>query len=163
LGPAPTPEQAESFAALGARILSTGLPLEWTAPEPGIVHGAGRQIARLAHDLRIDLVHLNSPALAATAPFLCPVVSVCHSCLATWWAAVRGGPLPEDFAWRAALTGQGLGNSDAVIVPTAAFGAALRTAYDLSTFPEVVWNGRTPADIGNWTGTLAPYAFTAGR
>lgn len=161
LGPAPTPEQITAIG--GTRILSTGLPLEWTAMETGAVQNAGRQIARMANDLRVDLVHLNSPALAASAPFLCPVLSVCHSCLATWWAAVRGGPLPEDFVWRAALTGQGLSNSDAVIVPTAAFGSALTSAYDLSPFPEVVWNGRTPPDVERRAGAASPFAFTAGR
>ena len=50
-----------------------------------------------------DIVHLNSPALAADARFPAPVVGVCHSCLATWWRAVRSGPLPQDFVWRTAL------------------------------------------------------------
>lgn len=163
LGPAPSPAQSAAAALIpGARLVVTGQPLEWTATEPGAVEAAGRHIARLAADLRVDLVHLNAPALAASAPFLCPVVAGCHSCLATWWSAVRGGPLPEDFLWRAALTGRGLGSSDVVVVPSAAFGRALAAAYGLPRFPEVVWNGRT-APAGRIDPDVSACAFTAGR
>lgn len=163
LGPAPSQAQRAAAAGIpGALLVVTDLPLEWTAAEVGAVEAAGRRIARLAADLRVDLVHLATPALAASAPFLCPVVAGCHSCLTTWWSAVRGGPLPEDFLWRASLTGRGLSRSDVVVVPSAAFGRALSAAYGLPRFPEVVWNGRTAA-AGRIDPDLSAFVFTAGR
>ena len=77
---------------------STGPPAS-----PGEVAEASRAVAALARSVGADIVHLNSPALAADARFPAPVVGVCHSCLATWWRAVRSGPLPQDFVWRTAL------------------------------------------------------------
>ena len=76
-----------------------------------------------------DIVHLNSPALAAERRFPAPVVVGCHSCVATWWEAVRSGPLPEDFVWRAELVAAGYRAADALVAPTAAFADA--TAPDL--------------------------------
>jgi glycosyltransferase involved in cell wall biosynthesis len=89
------------------------------------------------------------------------VVASCHSCVGTWWEAVRGGPLPPDFAWRTRLVARGCAAADALIAPTAAFAAATARFYGLAGPPLVVRNGRrppTPIAQG-----AAPYAFTAGR
>jgi phosphatidyl-myo-inositol alpha-mannosyltransferase len=90
-------------------------------------------------------------------------VAVTHSCLATWWRAMRETPLPDDFAWRVALTGRGLSNADAAVVPTAAFGRAVAAAYDLPSFPDVVWNGRNNRAAPIRMGAAAPHVFAAGR
>src|SRR3546814_3716322 len=52
-----------------------------------------------------DLLH--TPALVSAGRYPCPVIALLHSCVATWWEAVRGGPMPEDFNWRAALVAAG--------------------------------------------------------
>jgi glycosyltransferase involved in cell wall biosynthesis len=67
---------------------------------------------------------------------------MCHSCLATWWQAVRGGGMPEDFRRRAALTRRGLLACDALAAPTSAFAQAIARVYDLPP-PHVVHNGRS--------------------
>jgi glycosyltransferase involved in cell wall biosynthesis len=107
-------------------------------------------------------VHLHSPALAADARFPSPVVASCHSCVGTWWEAVRGGqPLPADFAWRARLVARGCGNAGALLAPTAAFAAATARFYGLPEPPAVVHNGRRPSPLA--AREAAPFAFTAGR
>ena len=77
-------------------LIETGLPLDWLVETPAEVADAGREIARLAAATRADLVHLNSPALAADAPFDLPLVVAAHSCVASWWEAAATGPLPAD-------------------------------------------------------------------
>ncbi|WP_297509947.1 glycosyltransferase family 4 protein [uncultured Caulobacter sp.] len=144
LGPPPTADQiAEAAATPGLDLIDTGLPLDWTAEDARALDQAGRGVSDLAAELGVDLVHLNAPALAGAARFRQPVVSVAHSCLATWWRAVRGGPPPEDFRWRIEAHRRGLLASDAVIAPSGAFADDTMRAYD-TVRPFVVPNGRRP-------------------
>ncbi len=161
MGPAPDPERiARAEAMSGARILATGLPLDWTAERAVDVRDASSALARLAADTDADLVHLHSPALAL-ADFAVPVVAVCHSCVATWWAAVGSGALPDDLAWRRDLNAQGCAKADRLIAPTHAFALTTRATYRLAQAPLVVRNGRdAPASL---IGEPASHAFTAGR
>ncbi|MBC6982689.1 glycosyltransferase family 4 protein [Caulobacter sp. 17J80-11] len=144
LGPAPTEDQASAARAVpGLVMLDTGLPLDWTATTSADLREAGQALAALARERAVDLVHLNSPALAAEAEFAAPVVGACHSCLATWWDAVRQGPPPVDFAWRIAAQGAGYRACAALVAPTKAFADATARAYGVAA-PTVVRNGRAP-------------------
>jgi len=161
LGPAPTPGQRASAARSGVTLLDTGLPLDWLASGPDEVEAAGRAVAHLASESGADIVHLNTPALAAAGAFSKPLVAVCHSCVATWWQANRSGALPPDFSWRADLVRLGYAAADALVAPTIAFAEATARAYGLAKCPRVVRNGRRAAlalDVG-----MADCVFTAGR
>lgn len=161
LGPAPSPRQAADARAVpGLALIDTGLPLDWTASAPDEVLGAGASVRDLARELRVDLLHLNSPALAAAGGFAAPVVGACHSCLATWWAAVKRGPMPADFAWRTRLVERGLAACDALIAPTHAFAEATARAYGIAA-PHAIWNGREPAP--GVREEAEPCVFTGGR
>lgn len=158
LGPAPDAAQRAAAAALPDLTLEeTGLPLDWLAVSRDEVLAAGEAVAALAARRGADLVHLNSPALAA-AGFGVPVLGVCHSCLATWWQAVRGGEMPEDFRWRTAILAEGYAAADALVAPSRAFSRATAAAYGLA--PQVVHNGRRD---GLRTDRAGAFAFTAGR
>ena len=162
LGPPPSARQAaEARAILGLQTIPTSLPLDWTARNPAELRSAAAALAGLAIRLRVDSVHLHTPALAAQAPWSVPVVAVAHSCVKTWWKAVRGGALPDDLAWRAEFMAQGLAEADIVIAPTQAFAADLMDAYHPERAIEVVHNGRAPmprADVPRGRGVM-----TAGR
>jgi glycosyltransferase involved in cell wall biosynthesis len=158
LGPAPT--EAQRATAAGLELIETGLPLDWLAETADEVRAAAQAVGTLAAERRVDLVQLNAPALAI-ADFAMPVVAVAHSCLVTWWDAVIGGELPEDFRWRTELHGEGLRRADLVVAPSAAFAEATRKAYGLPCSPEVAHNGRTPLPLRRVPGQTS--AFTAGR
>jgi len=162
LGPSPSAEQRDSAATVpGLLLVDTGLALDWLAEDGGALRHAGEAIAALARESGVDLVQLNTPALAAEAEFPVPVVAVHHSCVATWWEAVHGTDLPADFAWRTALVRAGLHKADAVVAPTGAFGEAVRRRYDLPQAPRTVHNGRTPLAVRS--GAPHDFVFTAGR
>ena len=144
-------------------IAAPEVTLDWLAASPDDVHAAGARVVELAHAVGADLVHLNSPALAAEAAFRLPVVGVCHSDVATWWAAVKGGPLPDDLAWRAGLTGRGYAACDALLAPTAAFAEATAATYGLTRAPTVVWNGRATPPASGTGSDAEPFVFTCGR
>lgn len=164
LGPGPAgARRAEAMRIPELRLIDTGLPLDWVASSSREVRDSGEVVASLAQRSRADLVHLNSPALAS-AHFDLPVVAVCHSCVATWWSAVRTGPLPEDFVWRAQLTRQGLSAANQAVAPSRAFAQALVDTYALTSPPVVVHNGRgrvSARQDGAAHGET--FAFSAGR
>lgn len=166
LGPSPTSSQlAAADAAPGLELVVTRLPLDWTAPDAAALDAAGEALAVLARQRDVAAVLLHSAALAARGRFDVPVAAVCHSCVGTWWAAVRGGPLPGDLAWRAELMGRGLRAVDALIAPSRAFARATAAFYGLRELPRVQHNGRyPPAEAPSRAPTAPPrYVLTAGR
>jgi glycosyltransferase involved in cell wall biosynthesis len=166
LGPPPTPEQRRDADAIaGLELIVTDLPLDWLARSPSEVRGAARGIASLAHQSWADLVHLNTPSLAAGAHYDVPVLAVCHSCVASWWTAVKDGPLPADFVWRAEIVRAGLYAAHRAVAPSRAFAEAVRATYRLAATPAVVHNGRKPPMAVEEAAVAPgdPLVFAAGR
>jgi glycosyltransferase involved in cell wall biosynthesis len=162
IGPSPSDAQREAAeAAEGVTLVETGLTLDWLADDARQIRRAGSAVAELASRYGADIVQLNSAALAAETAFDQPVVSVQHSCLASWWEAVNGGELPPDFAWRSELARRGLDYSDVVVTPTSAFGEVTQRLYDLTELPRTVYNGRSQLAVAK--GAPHDFVFTAGR
>jgi glycosyltransferase involved in cell wall biosynthesis len=162
MGPSPSAEQGAAAEAIaGLELVDTGLPLDRLAEKAWSLRAAGEEIAALARRRGADLIQLNTPALAAGTAFTLPVVAVHHSCVATWWEAVHGTPLPADFAWRSDLVRAGLHAADAVVAPTAAFGASVQRVYGLQEAPRTVHNGRSPLELPRQP--PHDFVFTAGR
>jgi glycosyltransferase involved in cell wall biosynthesis len=158
-GPSPTEERRD--AAAGIRMIDTALPLEWLDTTADEIVAAGDELARIATRERVDVVQTCSAALLTGAPFECPAVAVQHSCVATWWSAVRGTPLPRDFEWRRRLVERGLDVADAVVAPSGAFARETERAYHLDKQVLAVPNGRTPPDSRSLP--QGDFAFTAAR
>ncbi len=160
LGPAPgRMQRVEAEAVPGLRLVNTGLPLDWTAKSPAELDRASERLASLAALVGAEGIHLHAPALVGAVRWPAPVVAAAHSCVATWWRAVRGGAMPDDFAWRTAATEAGLLAADAVIVPTAAHGRAIEAVYGPVSL-QVVHNGSRPRRA---TAQRRPAVLTAGR
>jgi glycogen(starch) synthase len=144
LGPRPSQAQRRDADAVeGLELVETGLALDWMAAGPAEIEAAASGIRGLARETGADLIHLNSPALAICGVGDAPVLGVCHSCLATWWGAVKQGPMPEDFRWRTDVLRRGMAACDELVAPTAAFADATAAAHKVRR-PRVVHNGRTP-------------------
>ena len=163
LGPAPTEAQRRDAAARGLALVALGHPPDWLAEDAAAVRAGGAALSVLAARGGADILHLNHPALGADSAFACPTLAVAHSCVATWWEAVRGGALPADFRWRAALHEAGLAAADAVAAPSAAFAEATRRVYGFGTAPLVVPNGRDAPPLAAGAAAPAASVLTAGR
>ncbi|HEX2678120.1 MAG TPA: glycosyltransferase, partial [Polyangiales bacterium] len=86
-------------------------------------------------------------------------VAAQHSCLASWWAAVKGGALPREFAWRRDLVEAGLKRASAIVAPSVAFASETARTYDVHV--TAVHNGRRPALAAG--AQQADFVVTAGR
>lgn len=163
LGPGPDGAQVEAAANIpGLRLLDTGLPLDWLSDAEG-TRAAAANLAALARTEQVDLVHLNSPALAAGQAWPVPLLAAAHGCVATWWEAARAGqPLDPAFAWHADMMVRGLRACDKVIAPSASYARLVQRRYGLPVPPQVVHNGRAVTAVAE-PGGQHDCAFTAGR
>ena len=145
----------------GVAVVRTGMPLDWTAADAAALGEASVRLAAVARDAAPDIVHLHAPALLAAGDWPRPAMVVAHSCVATWWRAVRGGPLPADLAWRHAATAAGLRRADGVLAPSQAFADELRAVHGAGLAVQVVYNGSDPAAIA--AGVPSRAVLAAGR
>lgn len=139
----PSPADGQMEAAAGLRVIDTGLPLEWLDSDADEIKRAGGELARIAEREGANVVQTGSAAHLAGATFGCATVAVQHSCVATWWQAVKGTPLPKAFEWRRDLVGDGLARADAIVAPTIAFADATERTYGLVRPVLPVHNGRS--------------------
>jgi glycogen(starch) synthase len=165
LGPAPSPAQRrEAFRAGVPVVVDAPYRLEWMDDAAADVVQAGRWLLTLEAALHPDLVHLNGYAHAAL-PWSTPVVVVAHSCVRTWWRAVKGDQPPPRFDAYAASVAAGLAAAGAVIAPTAAMLTALAEEYSVPFGGQVIPNGCTPAGRPREAVDTAkqPFVLAAGR
>lgn len=163
LGPGLDAEKRRVAEAAGLPLVELGFPPEWLAANSVEVAQAGDALSRMARAEDVDLVHLNHPALAAQTRFDRPVIAACHSCVATWWDAVKNSPLPEAYQWQADLVGRGYRAADTLVAPSRAFAEATQRTYGLDIPPEVVHNGRTAEPAASALALPIEAVFTAGR
>ena len=159
LGPAPNASQvAEVEEVEGALLVNTGLPLDWLADRPAELNQVARALTKLA--ATVDVALLHAPALVGQCDWPVPVAAMAHSCVGTWWDAVRGGRVAPDYAWRARATSDGLRRADAVAAPSHAFAEALHRVHGVGGLT-VVYNGRDPLRLPGVPRARA--VLTAGR
>ena len=159
MGPSPNAAQIEEAAEF--RLIDTGLPLEWLRTSPNEIRRAGEAIARIADREGADIVQTSSAALLADIPFRQPCIAVQHSCVASWWAAVKGTPLPPEFEWRRELVERGLRQASAIVAPSIAFAAETSRIYDVLVPVNAVHNGRRAMTFGGVP--QGEFVFTASR
>jgi glycosyltransferase involved in cell wall biosynthesis len=144
LGPSPSESQRrEAGAIAGLEILETELPLDWLSESAAEIERAADSLSRIARETGANLVQFNGSPLAGAASFSVPLIAMHHSCLATWWAAVKRKPLRRDWRWRADLVRRHLSAVDRVVVPSAAFAEMVVATYGLRERPLVIHNGRS--------------------
>ncbi len=148
LGPPPGDAQRREAAAVpGLTLHVTGLPLDWTAPDRASLEHAASALAALAATSDVGSVHLHAPALFGATAWPVPTVVVAHSCLRTWWLALRSGGLPDALAWQDDMAASGLARADAVVAPSRSFATDLTRAYGLARPVRVIGNGRSPQPV----------------
>jgi glycosyltransferase involved in cell wall biosynthesis len=90
-----------------------------------------------------DLLHLNLPSQAAGLETDRPLLVVSHSCVTTWFRAVRGTGLPHGWEWQGDINARGLARADLIVAPSQSHAEALRACYGPLPRLRVVLNAVT--------------------
>jgi glycogen synthase len=134
--------------------------LEWMDDAWSDVDRAGEWLLDLADAERPDVVHLNGYA-HALLDWRAPVLVVAHSCVVSWWWAVRHEAPPPRYARYAAVVDAALARADAVVAPSRALLDMLVRHYPSFRGGCVIPNGRAAAAPP--AAAKAPLIFAAGR
>jgi len=142
------------------KVFESNFKLEWMEDPWRDVERAGDWLLGLEERFAPDLIHLNGYAHAAL-PWRAPKIVVGHSCVLSWWEAVKNEPAPEDWRRYREEVRAGLAAADFVIAPSAAMMSALSRHYGPLPRARVVHNGR---DVRQFRATAKePMLFSAGR
>jgi glycosyltransferase involved in cell wall biosynthesis len=134
--------------------------LEWMENPWEDVGRAGRWLLDLEHEVSADVVHLNGYAHGAL-PFCAPIFNVAHSCVLSWWRAVKGEAAPSSWNRYRDAVARGIAGADVVVAPTAAMLASLGEHYGTARATRVISNGRSGALYR--AGRKQPIILAAGR
>lgn len=140
------PTSAQRAAAMtipGLLLQESEFRLEWMPDAGADPDRAGEWLLLLERRHAPDIIHLNG-YFQIPLPWHTPVVAVAHSCVLSWWQAVRRTPLPESWQPYAERVRSGLRQAEAVVTPTAALLQALEGIYGNLPRAETIWNGRDP-------------------
>ena len=145
LGTLPTTDQrAEVDRLPNVRLFESTYRLEWMDQPWDDVASAGQWLQLVAQLVGADVIHLNhfSPGVE---PWDVPVLMVGHSCVTSWFHAVRG--IPPDLAWRhyQQMVSAGLRAADLVVAPTRTMLRWLDEHYGPLLRQRVIANGLDPA------------------
>ena len=152
-------QRAEVSALQNVSVRESHYKLEWMDDPWDDVDRAGEWLREIERLERPDLVHLNGYVHGALR-WRSPVVVVGHSCVRSWWEAVRRERVPAAWDEYTRRVRSGLHGADAVVAPSHAMLGALQHHYGPLGHAAVVHNGREGAFH---PGEKAPYVLTAGR
>ncbi|MBI4787177.1 MAG: glycosyltransferase family 4 protein [Chloroflexi bacterium] len=153
-------EQCETVAEVsGLEVFESTFKLEWMQEPWKEIDLASTWLLELEESLQPDIVHLNGYCHAAL-PWHAPTVVVGHSCVLSWWLAVRGQPAPGMWATYRQRVTRGLRAAGAIIAPSKAMVATLNQHYgpvDVRVIP----NGRDTSQFE--PGDKEPMVLAIGR
>ncbi|MHA6248836.1 glycosyltransferase family 4 protein [Pontibacter sp. CAU 1760] len=161
MGAALTEAQREQAQELNNLTLhESTYKLEWMEDAWQDVEDAGQWLLTLKDTVKPDLVHLNGMVHGALE-WGVPVVAVVHSCVLSWWKAVKGEETPASWQQYKKLVTRGLQAADLVVAPTQAMMNQAEALYGPFKSRTVIYNGR--AQSSYQFGTKEPFVFSMGR
>jgi glycogen synthase len=161
MGPRPSQDQAAQAAKMpNLQLIASDYKLEWMDSPWTDVDAAGIWLLDLARDFHPQIVHLNGFVHAALN-WGVPVVVVAHSCIRSWWQAVKSEPVPAQYDEYTRRVSFGLQQASLVVAPSRAMLDAIDLYYDPPVPKKVVPNGRSPSLF--FSAQKENIIFTAGR
>lgn len=153
-------QRAEARKIPTLTLYESSFKLEWM-PEPwDDVKRAGEWLLQLEAILDPDIVHLNGYC-HGTLDWHSPTVVVCHSCVLSWWEAVKYERAPIDWICYEDEVREGLMKADKVVAPTQAILERINAIYGYISNGQVIYNARDPEDFKPLE--KEPFVLTVGR
>lgn len=143
MGPRPTQAQRRAVRSLGrVTLVENDSALEWM-PEPWAdVDRAATWLKDIETAFKPHVVHLNQYSHGALA-WRCPVIMTAHSCVLSWWRAVKQESPPASWNTYATRVREGLMAADVVTAPTRAILEEVQRCYGRLRRTRVIYNGRS--------------------
>ncbi|HEX8525197.1 MAG TPA: glycosyltransferase family 4 protein [Tepidisphaeraceae bacterium] len=134
--------------------------LEWMEDPWQDVERSGAWLRDIQEMCSPHIVHLNGYA-HGRFDFGVPKLVVAHSCVLSWWEAVKGEAAPSKWNHYRDEVSEGLKGSDMVVAPSHAMLSALMKHYGPLPRTKVIYNGRSGENYRR--GEKQEMIFTAGR
>jgi glycosyltransferase involved in cell wall biosynthesis len=134
-------QAAEAASIPNLEVVESDFKLEWMDDAWEDVDEAGDWLMKLEQHFRPEVIHLNGYA-HGSLPWSAPVLTVCHSCVLSWWEAVKGEKAPSKWNDYAHRVRAGLQASDLVLAPSWTMLAEADRFYGPFQWAEVVPNAR---------------------
>ncbi|HLL91106.1 MAG TPA: glycosyltransferase family 4 protein [Tepidisphaeraceae bacterium] len=155
-------QRREADAVGNLTVHDSSYKLEWMDDPWDDVAAAGGWLLTLDRQFAPDVVHLNGYTHGGL-PFAAPKLVVAHSCVLSWWRAVKGydAPASQWDRYRDAVAA-GVAAADLLVAPTRAMLAAIDDCYGVAPArAEVIYNAR---DVRAFPpGPKEPFVLSAGR
>ena len=141
-------------------VFESDLKLEWMPDPWQEVDDAGDWLLYLEQLVEPDIVHLNG-YVHGVLPWNSPTVMVAHSCVSSWWQAVKDESVPPQWNTYVERVTRGLASADHVVAPTFSMLRSVEENYGRLSSTSVIHNGR--AAEGFRSGPKDDLVFSAGR
>ena len=152
---------AESAPLRNLCLLGSDFKLEWMEDPWDDIAASGEWLMKLEREYCPDVVHLNSYGHGAL-PWNAPTVVTAHSCVLSWFRAVKGTAAPGTWDRYRTEVARSLQSADLVTAPSASMAEVLASSYHLDVSAcRVIPNGRHSAKFRR--AAKEPFVFTAGR
>lgn len=151
---------AEARSVANLEVCESNFKLEWMTDPWADIEQAGAWLMELERRVEPDLIHLNGYVHGAL-PWQSPVLMVGHSCVLSWWQAVKGETAPATWQRYQKEVGRGLRATDLVVAPTQAMLDELGRLYGPLPPSQVIANGCNPQRFV--PGHKEPFVLCIGR
>jgi glycogen synthase len=136
-------QREELRASPVERCYAADYALEWMPTPWRDVARTNDWLLGIEDAVQPDVVHLNAFSYGS-AGFRAPVVTVAHSCVLTWFDAVRGHPAPPEWDRYRIAVAAGLRGADLLVAPTRAMLDAFTRRHAVPCETQVIPNGIEP-------------------
>ena len=161
MGANPSKQQLDEVVRLkNLHLYSSAYKLEWMDAPWEDVRLAGEWVRTVYNEVKPDIIHFNNYG-QVNGLWDCPVVTVFHSCVQTWWEAVKKENFPKEWKKYRETVQKALLASDVLIAPTRSILDEAHTAYGKTGFFKIIYNGSNSQVYKSQK--KEPFILTAGR
>jgi len=141
-------------------LYESNYKLEWMQDAEQDVLKAKQWVQSAHKNIQPHLLHFNNFGQTANN-WNCPVVTVYHSCVQTWWQALKGERPPQEWDWYTKTLKNAIKASDIVVAPSAGMLEQAESVFGKFDNSAVIYNGRD-LDTVNYNNKQS-FIITAGR
>jgi glycogen synthase len=146
MGALPSAGQREQAARVkNLEIFESSYKLEWMIEPWGDVDRAGQWLLALERELQPDMVHVNGFVHGAL-DWTSPSIVVGHSCVVSWWNAVRRSTVPPEWDEYRRRVRDGLQRANAIVAVSRFIASELARHYGPLPHISTIYDGSSSTE-----------------